>query len=275
LYFAVFAAGNLWHLVSVPIAFALMSLVTLLAGGIAVRFNSILVAVLGIIGGYGTPIMLSTGVVNFPGLYGYMLVLGIGVLGLCYWKNWPLVNYLSFAATYVLFFASMRDYDVSHLWEVMPFLTAFFVLFSTMTFLYKIVNKSRSNLLDLLALLVNAGVYYAVSYRLVDQLYGSKWVAAVTLSLAAFYTAHMFYFMMRRLVDRDLLVSFIGLAAFFLTPGNGSFFSAFCIKTGTARVSDTFRFGPYTLKSLRVRAFKPYFLTYNCTSVSEKRLPSS
>ena len=216
LYFAVFAAANLWHLIGITTGFVLMSLVTVLAGAIAVRFNSILVAVLGIIGGYGTPIMLSTGVVNFPGLYGYMLVLGIGVLGLCYWKNWPLVNYLSFASTYALFFSSMQSYDVSHFWEVMPFVAAFFVLFSTMTFLHKIVNQSKSNLLDLVALVVNAGVMHAVSYRLVEQVYGQKWVAAVTLSLAAFYAAHVFYFLRRRLVDRDLLVSFIGLAAFFL-----------------------------------------------------------
>lgn len=216
LYFAVFAAANLYHLVTMTVAFALMSAVTALAGAIAVRFNSILVAVLGIIGGYGTPIVLSTGVVNFPGLYGYMLVLGIGVLGICYWKNWPLVNYLSFASTYVLFFASMQSYDVGHFWEVMPFVIAFFVLFSTMTFLYKIFNQSKSNLLDLLALIVNAGVFYAVSYYLVDQKYGRHWVAAVTLSLAAFYCSHVFYFLQRRLVDRELLVSFIGLAAFFL-----------------------------------------------------------
>src|SRR5207245_11347506 len=133
----------------------------------------------------------------------------IGVLGLCYWKIWSLVNYLSFVSTYFLFFASMqRDYDDSHFWEVMPFVAAFFVLFSTMTFLYKIVNHDKSNLLDLLALLVNAGVFYAVSYRLVETAYGQKWVAVVTLSLAAFYTAHVFYFLRRRLVDRELLVSF-------------------------------------------------------------------
>ncbi|HVA47922.1 MAG TPA: DUF2339 domain-containing protein [Pirellulales bacterium] len=216
LYFSVFAAANFYHLIEMPPAFALMSVVTALAGGIAVRFNSILVAVLGIIGGYGTPVMLSTGVVNFPGLFGYVLVLGVGVLALCYWKNWPLVNYLSFAATYALFFAAMPDYDVGHFWEVMPFLIAFFVLFSTMTFLYKVVNKAKSNLLDLLTLVVNAGVFYAVSYRLIDQVYGREWVAAATLSLAAFYTLHVFYFLRRRLVDRELLVSFIGLAAFFL-----------------------------------------------------------
>ncbi len=216
LYFAVFAAANRYHLIEMLPAFVLMSLITALAGGIAVRFNSILVAVLGILGGYGTPVMLSTGVVNFPGLYGYMLVLGIGVLGMCYWKDWVLVNYLSFVATYALFFTSMRSYDVDHFWEVMPFVAVFFVLFSTMTFLYKVVNASKSNLLDLLALLVNAGVFYAVSYRLVEPAYGQKWVAVVTLSLAAFYTAHVFYFLRRRLVDRELLVSFMGLAAFFL-----------------------------------------------------------
>lgn len=216
LYFSVFAAANFYHLIEMAPAFALMSVITALAGAIAVRFNSILVAVLGIIGGYATPVMLSTGVVNFPGLFGYMLVLGVGVLVLCYWKNWPLVNYLSFAATYALFFAAMQDYDVSRFWEVMPFLIAFFVLFSTMTFLYKIVNQAKSNLLDLLALVVNAGVFYAVSYRLIDQAYSREWVAAATLSLAAFYTVHVFYFLWRRLVDRELLVCFIALAAFFL-----------------------------------------------------------
>ena len=70
LYFSVFAASNLFDLIPATAAFALMGLVTVLAGGIAVRFNSMLVAVLGIIGGYLTPVMLSTGAVNFPGLFG-------------------------------------------------------------------------------------------------------------------------------------------------------------------------------------------------------------
>ncbi len=216
LYFSVFAAHNFFDLVDALPAFALMALITALAGGIAVRFNSMLVAVLGIIGGYGTPVMLSTGVVNFPGLLGYMLVLGVGVLAICYWKNWPLVNYLSFFATYALFFTAMKDYEPELIWQVLPFLVGFFVLFSTMTFLYKIVRQSKSNLLDLVAMLINAGVFFAVSHRLIDQVYDRKWVAAVSLGLTAFYTAHIYYFLRRRLVDRDLLVSFIGLAAFFL-----------------------------------------------------------
>lgn len=217
LYFAVFAAFNFYRLIeSAALAFGLMTLVTVLAGGIAVKFNSILVAVLGILGGYGTPVMLSTGEVNFVGLYGYLLVLGVGVLAMCYWKDWPLVNYLSFFGTYGLYYAAMRQYEPAYFWDVLPFLMAFFVLFSTMQFLYKIASGLRSNLLDLAALVLNAGVFYTESHRLITEMYSRQWVAAVTLALTAFYLLHVVYFVQRRLVDRDLLVSFLGLAAFFL-----------------------------------------------------------
>jgi uncharacterized membrane protein len=216
LYFAVYGAFNRFNLIEDLPAFALMTLITVLAGGIAVRFNSMLVAVLGIIGGYGTPIMLSTGVVNFPGLFGYMLVLGIGVLAICYWRNWPLVNYLSFFATYAIFFTAMRDYEIKYFAQVMPFVIGFFILFSTMTFLYKVVRPSKSNLLDVIALWINAAIFFWVSHELISEAYGRRWVSVASLGLTAFYTAHVYYFLRRRLVDRELLVSFIGLAAFFL-----------------------------------------------------------
>lgn len=216
LYFSVFAAFKFYELVDPTTAFALMGVVTILAGGISVRFNSMLVAVLGILGGYGTPLMLSTGAVDFIGLYGYMLILGVGVLGVCYWRNWPLVNLLSFACTYLLYFQAMRAYQASDFWHVMPFLIAFFILFSTMTFLFKLVNRVHSNLFDLSALLVNALIFFAEGYRLVSDGYGKEWAAAVTLGLAVFYTLHVYYFLMRKLIDRELLISFLGLASFFV-----------------------------------------------------------
>lgn len=216
LYFSVFAAMNFYHLIDQTTAFAVMGLITILAGFISVRFNSMLVAVLGILGGYGTPLMLSTGTVDFIGLYGYMLILGIGVLAVCYWRNWPLVNLLSFVCTYTLYFAAMRSYTADEFVHVMPFLTAFFVLFSTMTFLYKLVNGARSNLLDLIAMLVNASIFFSESYRLITQIYSKESAAIVTLGLAVFYAVHVYYFLIRKLVDRELLVSFLGLASFFV-----------------------------------------------------------
>ncbi len=216
LYFSVFAAFHFYHMIDMVTAFALMIFITVCAGGMAVRVNSMLVAVLGILGGYGTPIMLSTGVVNFPGLFSYMLMLGCGALGISYKKNWHLLSYLAFVCNYGLFFGAMRAYRVEHFWEVMPFLSAFFVLFSTMVFLFNLVNRTKSTLLEPIALLINAGIFFAVSYGLVDQAFDYRWVAVVTLALAAFYVAHVWFFLVRKLLDRELLFCFIGLAAFFL-----------------------------------------------------------
>lgn len=218
LYFSVFASFHFYRMIDMFAAFGLMIFLTVCAGGMAVRFDSMLVAILGILGGYGTPIMLRTGVVDFVGLFSYLLLLGTGVLGISYKKNWPLLNYLSFVFTYGLFFGAMssKPYANEHFWQVMPFLSGLFVLFSTAVFLFNLVHRARSTLLEPIGLLINAGIYFVTSYRLVDQAFGYRWVAVVTLALAAFYVAHVWYFLVRRLLDRELLFCFIGLAAFFL-----------------------------------------------------------
>jgi len=217
LYFAAFAAFNFYDLIDAGVAFALMALITVCSGVLAVRFNAMLVAILGILGGYGTPVMLSTGEVNFPGLFSYELLLGCGVLGISYYKKWHLLNYLSFVCNYVLFFGAMTRYQVEDFWQVMPFLTAFFVLFSTMVFIFNLFSRTKSTLLDSLGLLINAGIYFGVSYGLVSEALGDyRWVATVSLALAAFYVAHVWYCLVFRVLDRELLFCFVGLAAFFL-----------------------------------------------------------
>ncbi len=218
LYFSVFAALHFYRLIEMPAAFGLMIFLTVCAGGMAIRFNSMLVAILGIIGGYGTPIMLSTGEVDFVGLFAYLLLLGCGVLGISYARPWPLLNYLSFVFTYGLFFSALnaKPYAVEHFWQVMPFLSGFFVLFSTAIFSCNVGQQARATLLEPIGLLVNAGIYFATSYPLVEQAYGHRGVAVVTIALAAYYAAHVWYFLARRLLDRELLFTFLGLAAFFL-----------------------------------------------------------
>ncbi len=111
----------------------------------------------------------------------------------------------------------MRGYERVHFQEVLPFLTGFFVLFSTMVFVYNLRNRVKSNLLDLLVLFGNAGVYFAVAFRLIEMEHGRQWTAALTLGLATFYTLHVYYGLAQKILDRELMLSFIGLAAFFLT----------------------------------------------------------
>ena len=169
LYFSIFAAVNFYHLIGAIAAFALMGLITISAGAMAVRFNSLLIAVLGILGGYGTPVMLATGATNFPGLFSYTLLLGCGILGISIKKNWHLLNYIGFVCTYGLFLGAMPRYRPQDFWSVMPFLVGFFVLYSTSLFLFNVVNRVKSTLLEVIGLLLNAAIFFAASYYLVEH----------------------------------------------------------------------------------------------------------
>lgn len=219
LYFSVFAAYEYYNLIGDLPAFALMAFITLAAGIIAVAFNSLLVCILGIIGGYGTPLMLSSGPVNFPALFGYLLVLGCGVLFISCYRNWPLSHYLSFLATYSLVFAALAkgEFTSEGFWLVYPFMIGFFVLFSTMAFLYKQIRNEKVQLLDLLAMFLNVSIFYWFSYYLILDAYSKQyWVAFLTIGLAIYYGLHFAVLLGRKAHDRNLMVMFLGLASCFL-----------------------------------------------------------
>ncbi len=155
LYFCVFAAVNLLSPdPSATLAFGLMTLVTVLAGGIAVRFNSMLVAVLGILGGYGTPVMLSTGAGQLPRPVRLHAGAGRRRAGDVLLEGLAAGELSGFFCTYGLYFAGDAEApEPTTSARCFRSWSAFFVLFSTMTFLYKIVNGTKSNLLDLFALI--------------------------------------------------------------------------------------------------------------------------
>lgn len=220
LYFSVFASYSFYHLIGALPAFALMALVTACAGLFSARFNSLLVAVLGILGGYGTPLLLSTGEKNFVGLFGYLLLLGIGVLGISRRRHWPLLNYLAMLLTYVLAALALNDYVAADFAVVLPFLGGFFLLFTAAMFLYNLVSGEKATLLEILGTMANGAAFFALGHHVVATAYSTRAVAVLALALAVFYVVLVYRFLAAHRQDRGLLMAFIALAAFFivLTP---------------------------------------------------------
>ncbi len=86
-----------------------------------------------------------------------------------------------------------------------------------MAFIHHLVNGTKSTLLDVLGLLLNGAIFYGMSQGLISARYSDEWVAVITLGLAIFYCLHVRLFLEKKLVDRNLLFTFAGLSAFFLT----------------------------------------------------------
>ncbi|HEV2841152.1 MAG TPA: DUF2339 domain-containing protein [Chthoniobacterales bacterium] len=88
LYGNIFAAHVFYHLIALVPAFISMAIVTAAAFFLAVRMNAQVIVVLGLLGGFLTPGLLSTGVDNPIALFGYIAVLNIGIAAVALRKRW-------------------------------------------------------------------------------------------------------------------------------------------------------------------------------------------
>jgi uncharacterized membrane protein len=216
LYFAIYASGPMYDLIPIIASFGLMCLVTVTAGVLALITGSQLVAILGIIGGYATPVMLSTGQANFNVLYSYMILLSLGVLGIAHKKQWRLLNYLAFVFTWGLFFGSLNQYVPKlHFTVAIIFLSILFILHSTIVLYYNILRRQKSTILEICHLLFNSILFSATSYKLIVDACGKPWPAVMSIAMAVFFIMHIYVFLKGRQHDRNILIVFIGLAGFF------------------------------------------------------------
>ncbi|WP_169818261.1 DUF2339 domain-containing protein [Shimazuella kribbensis] len=112
LYTAVFASYNFYHLIPQWTAILIMLLVAVLGFQQASKFQSLPIALIGWIGAYGTPFVLPGGG-SMIGLMSYLGLVTVGILALVWKKrSWNVLYYLSFVATYFIFFGWSFATDV-------------------------------------------------------------------------------------------------------------------------------------------------------------------
>src|SRR5207247_3776832 len=101
LFASFFAAHALWNLIPATATFALLALVTVVAVLLSIRRDSIYIALLGLVGGFATPILLSTGENRPVSLFTYLLLLNIGLAWVAARKRWSVLTIITIAFTAV------------------------------------------------------------------------------------------------------------------------------------------------------------------------------
>jgi uncharacterized membrane protein len=99
LYAVTYAARSYYRLIPTGLAFFLLVLVTATAFLLAVRLEARVVAILGWVGGFLTPILLSTGVDNPGGLFSYIALLDVGLIAVALHRRWHFLTSLGALGT--------------------------------------------------------------------------------------------------------------------------------------------------------------------------------
>jgi type II secretory pathway pseudopilin PulG len=138
LYAVTFACRGVYHFeyFTLIATFALMVLITAAAFFLAIRLNAMVVAILGMLGGFLTPILLSTGQDNPFGLFGYIAILDAGLILVAVNRRWMFLVTLAAAGTILMqigwageFFSRERYFEGNKILIALGVLLGFNVLY--------------------------------------------------------------------------------------------------------------------------------------------------
>jgi uncharacterized membrane protein len=131
LYLSLWAGCQVYALMPVQVAFFAMVLVTAGIAWLAVTQGAELLAGLALLGGFLTPVLLSTGHYEEASLFVYLLVLDVAAVAVQRWKQWPRVAAGAWLGTTMLYVAWFNQYYQAEAYEeTIAFLAAFFLLFA-------------------------------------------------------------------------------------------------------------------------------------------------
>src|SRR5262249_16732595 len=124
LYLSGWAAFGLYHLVPGVPTFVLMALVTTGAGGLALRYDSRVVALFGLAGGFATPLLLGSADPWFA--VGYAILLDAGAVWASRLRNWTALEMTALMGNAALYLSRL---DAAP-WPQTVFVIATFALFT-------------------------------------------------------------------------------------------------------------------------------------------------
>lgn len=133
----IFAAYRLYHLLPAGIAFALVLVLVAGAAALAVLQDSMALAVLGFLGGYLAPVLLSTGSGSHIALFSFYAVLNLAVFAIAWLRHWRALNLVGFIFTFGVGLAWGAQYNrPEHFATVEPFLIGFFLFYVAIVVLH-------------------------------------------------------------------------------------------------------------------------------------------
>lgn len=145
----VFAAFRNYDVLGAMPAFALIVVLVAGASVLAVKQNAPALAVLGFIGGYLAPVLLSTGSGNHVALFGYYAVLNAAVFAIAWKRPWRALNLVGFVFTFVIGAAwGAKYYQPDKFATVEPFLILFFLFFVAIPVLYALAGRQKNGKVD-------------------------------------------------------------------------------------------------------------------------------
>lgn len=174
LYLALYAAFALYHLIPAPLATVGMLAVTSTGLTLSIRYSAYSLAAIALLGGFLTPLLLSTGQNQPLILFGYILLLDIGMLLLLRFRQWPSLVVASLYGTIFLYFGwHTKFYNDDQLWLALGIIAVFFVFYNLYILFSSLCSSNAESKVDQFVIFGSAAFFFLAFFA--QQHWESNW----------------------------------------------------------------------------------------------------
>ena len=202
LYLSVFAAFNFYHLLSPTLAFVCMAIVTAIAFLTGLRYDSLAIALLGWAGGFLTPVLLRTDVPNEVGLFTYLILLDVSLLGLLFRKpTWFVLEPLTLFGTWTIYLAwYIPHYTPELLGVTLVFVSVVWGLFYALEITRSGNEENGWTFISQVVPIFSLMFFYAALFILLDEHY-RLWLVGGSVLLGGVYVLTLIVMSRRRIIE--------------------------------------------------------------------------
>ena len=169
-YACVYFSFQVYKLSDPTTSFVLAVCVTALAIALAVVHNAMPIAIIAVLGGFLSPVLISTGENRPVALFSYVALLNLVALGAAYYRRWRPLELLCFAGTALLYGAWFEKYYLSapagQMTVALGFISLFYLMFLLIPTIHTMARGLPESHEGVVLVVLNAAFALAVYYRI-------------------------------------------------------------------------------------------------------------
>lgn len=215
-YITVTLAFREYALFDQPLAFVLLIITTIFSVALSLLYDRKELAVFSLLGGFASPLLVSTGTGNYIILFSYILILNVGMLVVSFVKQWRIIGMISYLLSLLFFVGWLFKWYEDEYIGVALFATLFFIQFYLLAMLDHF-NAGKTISLYQIFLLLSNNLFTYLAYIYIFKDYTTDLNGLITISLAVVNAIVMVVLFRNSRIDKKLIYLLIGIVMSFVT----------------------------------------------------------
>ena len=198
------------------LAFALLIITTIFSVILSILYNRKELAIFSLLGGFASPLMVSTGEGNYVVLFSYIFILNTGMLILSYIKKWRIIGIISFVLTLAFFWTWIFNSYKNQFFSVSLFISLFFIQFYLLSLIDHYKSQKKISAYQVFLILINNfSTFLAFIYVFNNYHYDVS--GLITISLAVINAVVLVILFRNSRIDRNIIYLIIAIVLSFVS----------------------------------------------------------